>query len=691
MNSRFTVLFLWSFSFASAVGFADSARVANLPHGNVELLSKYDGSPRTGLMKLGLHFQLERGWHIYWKNPGDSGQAPRIHWTSPAGMNAGELDWPAPDRLTAGPLVDFGYEGDVLLPISLRLPAGALNAKPLVLRGEVRALVCREVCIPGRAQVSLLLPVGSGAPAANPEVAALFSRAESSLPVNMPSSWRPSATQTGDQILLKISGTSLPSSAVFFPGSAGQVEDAATQRSEQRGADFRLSLVRPRDAKGPLGTIEGILRLPPGSSPAAYLVRAEVSQETPAPGGTGPSPDNLLVMTLFAFAGGLILNLMPCVFPVLSLKAVSLLKAADQGDLGIRRNALIYVAGVFVSFYSLVGLLLILRAGGNTLGWGFQLQSPGFVAFLACLLFAMGLNLAGVFEVGQSILGIGGSLTQSGGWTASFFTGVLATVVATPCTAPFMGAAVGFALSQPIASCLLIFSSMALGLSAPFLLLAYMPAWGRFLPKPGRWMETLKQALAFPVFATVIWLLWVFGSQAGLDGFTRLLSALLIIAFAVWVMRRWSTKTSVAVAAILVLGGFYYAVLASSGRLAADEKGTRGLTWEAFTAAKLSEYRAAGTPVLIDFTAAWCLTCQVNERVAFQSAEVQDRLRRARIRLLRADWTSYDAEVTRQLSAYGRAGVPLYVLYGKTGDPVVLPDGLLKAGTVVRALNRLKL
>ena len=376
----------------------------------------------------------------------------------------------------------------MLLPISLRLPAGALNAKPLVLRGEVRALVCREVCIPGRAQVSLSLPVRSGAPAANPEVAALFSRAEPSLPVNMPSSWRPSATQTGDQILLNISGTSLPTSAVFFPGSAGQVEYAATQRSEQRGADFRLSLVRPRDAKGPLGTLEGILRLPPGSSPAAYLVRAEVSQEPPAPGGTGPSPDNLLVMTLFAFAGGLILNLMPCVFPVLSLKAVSLLKAADQGDLGIRRNALIYVAGVFVSFYSLVGLSLILRAGGNTLGWGFQLQSPGFVAFLACLLFAMGLNLAGVFEVGQSILGIGGSMTQSGGWTASFFTGVLA--------------------------------------------------------------------------------------------------------------------------------------------------------------------------------------CQVNERVAFQSAEVQDRLRRARIRLLRADWTSYDAEVTRQLSAYGRGGVPLYVLYGKPGIPL---------------------
>jgi thiol:disulfide interchange protein DsbD len=643
-------------------------------------------------MKLGLHFHLEPGWHIYWKNPGDSGQAPRIHWTWPVGMDAGEIDWPAPDRLTAGPLVDFGYEGDVLLPISLDVPAGVSNGKPVVLRGEVRTLVCREVCIPARAQVSISIPVYAGVPAANPESRALFSRAESRLPVKMPLSWRLSAVQSRDQILLKVSGASLPPGTMFFPGSAGQVEYSAPQRSEQHGAEFSLTVVRPRDAKGPLATLDGILRLPQDSSPAAYFIRTEVSLEPPAlSGSSGHGLDSLLTMTLFAFTGGLILNLMPCVFPVLSIKAVSLLQAAGRGDLSIRQNAFSYTAGVFVSFYSLVGFLLILRAGGNTLGWGFQLQSPGFIAFLACLLFAMGLNLAGVFEVGQSILGIGSGLTQSGGWTASFFTGVLATVVATPCTAPFMGAAVGFALSQSFASCFLIFSGMALGLSAPFLFLAYMPAWGRFLPKPGRWMETLKQVLAFPVFATVIWLLWVFGAQVSLDGLTRLLSALLMITFAVWMMKRWSTRTSAAVAIVLILSGFYYAVPASFGRRSVEARGTEGLAWETFTAAKLNEYRAAGTPVLIDFTAAWCLTCQVNERVAFQSAEVQDRLRRARIRLLRADWTSYDADVTRQLSTYGRGGVPLYVLYGKAGAPVVLPDGLLKPGTVVRALNQLNL
>jgi thiol:disulfide interchange protein DsbD len=682
MKTKFTLLLLASLP----------VHAANLPHGSVELLSKYNSAARTGPLRLGLHFQLEPGWHIYWKNPGDSGQAPRIHWTSPVGVDAGEIDWPAPDRLTAGPLVDFGYEGDVLLPISLGVPTKASNGKPLVLRGEVRVLICREVCIPGRAEVSLSLSVQDGALAANPEVAALFSRAESRLPVKMPSSWRLSAAQSGDQISLKVSGTPLPTGAMFFPGSAGQVEYAAPQRSEQRGGDFRLTLVRPQDGKGPLTTLDGILRLPQGSSPAAYLISTEVSKEPPAPsGGSGVTRDGLLVMTLFAFAGGLILNLMPCVFPVLSIKAVSLLKAAERDDVSIRRNGLSYTAGVFASFYALVGFLLILRAGGSSLGWGFQLQSPGFVAFLACLLFAMGLNLAGFLEVGQSILGIGSSLTQTDGWTASFFTGVLATVVATPCTAPFMGAAVGFALSQPIASCFLIFSGMALGLSAPFLLLAYMPALGRFLPKPGRWMETLKQVLAFPVFATVIWLLWVFGAQVSLDGLARLLSALLMITLAAWMMSRWSTRASAAVAVVLTLGGFYWALPASSSRRTAEERATQGLAWETFTPAKLNESRAAGTPVLIDFTAAWCLTCQVNERVAFRSAEVQDRLRRAGIRLLRADWTSYDADVTRQLSAYGRGGVPLYVLYGNTGEPVVLPDGLLKAGTVVRALNQLNL
>jgi thiol:disulfide interchange protein DsbD len=479
---------------------------------------------------------------------------------------------------------------------------------------------------------------------------------------------------------------------MFFPGSANQVEYGAPQRSEHRGADFRLNLVTPRNAKGPVPTLDGILRLPQDSSPAAYLIRTEVSQVPPASsGGSGPARDSLLVMTLFALAGGLILNLMPCVFPVLSIKALSLLQTAERANPSIRLNALSYTVGVFASFYALVGFLLILRAGGSSFGWGFQLQSPAFVAFLACLLFAMGLNLAGLFEVGQSILGIGSNLTQTGGWTGSFFTGVLATVVATPCTAPFMGAAVGFALSQPIASCFLIFSGMALGLSAPFLLLAYMPALGRFLPKPGRWMETLKQVLAFPVFATVIWLLWVFGAQVGLDGLARLLNTLLIVTLAIWMMKRWSTRATAAVAVVLIVSGFYYAVSAPSERTSLGERGTGGLAWETFTLAKLDEYRATGTPVLIDFTAAWCLTCQVNERLAFQSAAVQQRLRQAGIRLLRADWTSYDADVTRQLSAYGRGGVPLYVLYGKTGDPVVLPDGLLKPGTVVRALNQLNL
>ena len=268
MKTKLTVLLLSSIPL----------HAANLPHGSVELLSKYNSVVRTVPMKLGLHFLLEPGWHVYWKNPGDSGQAPRIRWTSPVGMDAGEIDWPAPDRLTAGPLVDFGYEGDLLLPISFGVPAGTLTEKPLVLRGEVRALICREVCIPGRAQVSLSVPVRDGAPAANPEVAALFSGAESRLPVKMPSSWRLSAAQSGDQILLKVSGTSVPAGAMFFPGSAGQVEYAAPQRSEQRGADFRLALVRPRDAKGPLATLDGILRLPQDSSPAAYLVRTEVSQ-----------------------------------------------------------------------------------------------------------------------------------------------------------------------------------------------------------------------------------------------------------------------------------------------------------------------------------------------------------------------------------------------------------------------------
>jgi thiol:disulfide interchange protein DsbD len=389
-----------------------------------------------------------------------------------------------------------------------------------------------------------------------------------------------------------------------------------------------------------------------------------------------------------------ILNLMPCVFPVLFIKGLSLVEASRHSHSRVRAHGLVYALGILVSFWAVVALLLTLKAGGRQLGWGFQFQSPGFIAVMALLLFFLGLSLAGMFEIGLTVTNTGSSLAARHGYAGSFFTGVLAMVVATPCTAPFMGAAIGFALAQSAGASFAVFTALALGLAAPYVLLTYFPQWMRHLPRPGAWMEVLKQATAVPIFATVIWLVWLFASSAGVDALTALLAALLLLAIAGWILGRWPARRVASVFAVsvivLAVATPLYALWkfpeadTNSARLRGAQTG-----WEPYDRAAIEQYRAAGRPVFVDFTARWCLSCQVNERVALSRPEVQKAFADAHVALLRADWTQHDDAITESLTALGRSGVPAYALYAPgQSQPQMLPE-VLTPGIVIDVLNKL--
>ncbi|GAC1433415.1 MAG: hypothetical protein NVSMB58_17320 [Terriglobales bacterium] len=411
------------------------------------------------------------------------------------------------------------------------------------------------------------------------------------------------------------------------------------------------------------------------------------------------NPMSVATMVAFAFLGGVILNLMPCVFPVLSLKALGLMNAGGERR-EFRRHGALYGLGVLVCFWILLGLLLVLRKGGQQIGWGFQLQSPAFIAVLAALLFLMGLSLAGLFEIGMSWMGLGSSLASRSGYSGSFFTGMLATVVATPCTAPFMGTAIGFALGHSAVVAFAAFTALAIGLALPYVLLSWFPQWAHFLPKPGAWMETFKQVMAFPMFAAVIWLVWVFGKQVGVDAVARLLIGLLFIGLGAWLLGRIRHTAIAGVFAIILFAlGLWLPITSARGEdvvKAANSAATssttasRELQWGVFSPERVEQYRSQGHPVFVDFTAAWCLACQVNERAVFGSSEVRKMIRSKGVVLLKADWTSQDPVITKTLASFGRSGVPFYLLYGKdpSAPPAQLPE-VVTPGIFLDALNRL--
>lgn len=704
----FSALSLLVFGLAFAPVRAGAAPVAG-PHTHLELISETQSVQPGKPASVGFEFQLDEGWHIYWVNAGDSGQAPQVQWTLPRGVTAGEIAWPAPQRLPAPPLVNYGYENHVLLAVPLKGTESLKAGQDLHLTASVRWLVCRELCVPGKAKVELTLPVKDETPRQNSETSPLFDEAGAALPRPAPAAWKTQVEAHGNDWVLRVSGDphlkKIAKKSIFFPLDPDQVENSVPQNPRELPDGVEFSLKRSEQLTQALSHLRGVLVVNNGGAPAAFALDAPVHVEAgPVKAGTPAAPQpapqatskNLGLMLVFAFLGGLILNLMPCVFPVLSIKILGFVSTPRNEKARLPWQGLAYTAGILVSFWVLAGTLIALRAGGQRLGWGFQLQSPGFIAVLSVFLFAFALNLAGVFEFGSSFSNVGSGLAQKEGLSGSFFTGVLATVVATPCTAPFMGSAVGFALSQGALVAMLVFTMVGAGLALPYLILSIEPSLGGVLPKPGRWMETLKELVSFPVFATVLWLTWVFGMQVGMDGLFRLFGGLLLVGLAAWVAGRWfGSGLARSIAALIVAAAL--AVSLSGAHVSAEapvevssSAAQEGLEWEKFSREKIDSYRAAGRPVFLDFTAAWCVSCKVNELLVFRSSEVRSELRRRNFVLMKADWTTYDPAITQTLADFGRSGVPLYVIYpaDRGRNPVVLPE-IINAGIVLQSLKDL--
>jgi len=715
---------------ALAVAAAASAAQAPMrdpsPHSDAVLISERQTAIIGGTTTLAVRLTLDPRWHTYWLNPGDAGLPIRVTWSLPDGVTIGTLQFPTPKLAPQPPLMSYGYEHEVFVLADVTVPATYVGTT-LTLSGKADWLACAEVCLPATGPLSLTLQI-AGTAGTETRWAASIARTREQVPVAL-TGWTARAWADSSRYLVALvrdrPATTTPFTLpYFFADSANLLDHAAAQQVAQAPDTLVFSLPRAPNVATTAVQLSGIIGTDiDAADPRSFAVAVKVSTEVPpalrravtallgsasAVGGVhsvvptdpvaGPTTDMTLVAAIaFAFLGGLLLNLMPCVFPVLSVKVLALLEHGGAADVSrSRKHGLAFGLGVLLSFWVLAGVLVALRSGGESLGWGFQLQSPPVVALLALLMFALALNLSGLFEIGVSLTRLGGA-GAGRGYGDSLLTGGLAVLVAAPCTAPFMGAALGFALVQPAFIGLLVFTALGLGLALPFVVLASAPQLLRFLPRPGPWLETLKQLFAFPLYATVVWLLWVLGQQAGVNTIAIVLLAMTVFALGAWLWARGArhggTLARVAAATLMLvaigasLAGSRDAIAPPPSSVVAT--GATALQWQPWSASVVRDLRATGRPVFVDFTAAWCLSCQVNERVALRTASVTKAFAMGNVALLRADWTSRDDAITQVLASFGRSGVPLYVLYPAAADspPVILP-AVLTPGMVVDAVAK---
>jgi thiol:disulfide interchange protein/DsbC/DsbD-like thiol-disulfide interchange protein len=716
-----------------------SAQQAPSGHVAAELVSEYGalapGQPAT----VGLRLVHEAHWHTYWTVPGDAGLPTRLAWQLPPGFQAGALQWPVPQLLRAGSLANYGYEGTVLLPVSITVPAAAPEGSQVRLGAHADWLVCNDICIPESADLTLILPVSKAARAAPSRFQGEFAAAAARVPkpIGLTAA---SAIVDGGHIQLRFVPDRPLDRLEFFPLEPMRVQAAAMQRLDvsANGAALDLLAAQPvaADFKVLRGVLvanggpgqsdragsgwAGIVELPlkPGVLPAFAPSGASAGLPAEAAGGAtaglpavapsgaeagaepaaAPATASMSWMLALAgaFVGGLILNLMPCVFPVLSLKLLALVQHRHRGDPSLAAHGWAFAAGAVASFVALAGALVLLRAGGSQLGWGFQLQAPLVVGLLTALFFGIGLNLLGAFEVslGSSLLNARAVQSLDGHHLrGSFLTGVLAVLVASPCTAPFMGAALGYAAAQPAPIALSVFAVLGAGMATPYLILTLSPSLLQRLPRPGPWMQHLRQLMAFPMFVTCVWLLWVLAQQIDVDALALVLAALVALGLAAWSAGQaqrggrvfgWVGTAAAVLAALVMVAATVPASVppARAATLRSDAQG-----WTEWSPSALKQAISRGRPVFVDFTAAWCVTCQANKRLVLHSGPVAAAFAARGVTLLQADWTNRNDTIARELARFGRSGVPLYVLYDSSGRPHVLPE-ILTESVVLDALSQ---
>jgi thiol:disulfide interchange protein/DsbC/DsbD-like thiol-disulfide interchange protein len=685
----------------------------------VEILSASRAVAPGETMWVAIRLKPTKGWHTYWRYAGDVGSAPSVVWNLPSGWKAGQIVWPTPHRMSSPPLASYGYKRELVLATPIEVPRNARVGSTASIAGRITWVVCDEECVSDEVDLSIARPVAAS-PVIDPVVTAAIDGEQQRAPLAQGDWTVRAAVDSSDLILLarpssgSFAGATLPTD--FFIDTAGVIDHAAPVRARWTDSLIELRIKRSEYANGSPARVGGLVIFGKTDSIGsgdnrAFEISAPVDQSVAdarvALGLSAVESDTtnvkgLMFAALFGLLGGTLLNLMPCVLPVLSIKLFGVAEMASQSGAAAKRHAMWFVTGVLLSMWALVGMLLALRAAGNEIGWGYQLQSPVVVSLLALVMLVAALNMAGVFTIGP----IGGRLLsvadRQSGPMQDILSGALVVLLATPCSAPFISSAAGYALTHGVVPSFTVFTAIALGLTWPVVLIAFAPSLQRRVPKPGPWMLTLRQFLVFPLLASAAWLTWVVGRQAGVDVMGVLLAAMTIVSLALWLYGKvaYSERASTRYGGIAAAGGVFAVAVGFAVVTAMNAKpvaapsttvaeGTTGsLAWQPFTDSTLRVARASGVPVMLDVTADWCLTCKLNERVAFASERVRVALDSGNVRLLKADWTNRSPEITRLISGFGRSGVPVVVLYppGEKSEPVVLPT-LLTPGIVIEALE----